>query len=129
MKTINIHLKTVAFFISSMIFLLSCTVYKSTTVTLNEAYKSQTKVKVLTSDNETLIFKRIDFIDGKYYGVSKKVDQLEAAPLDNNNVNSIRILNKTASTVLNVGVPLIIAGGIIWIAAESNTINPGFDGI
>ena len=129
MKTINIHLKTVAFFISSMILLLSCTVYKSTTVTLNEAYKSQTKVKVLTSDNETFIFKRIDFVDGKYYGVSKKVDQLEAAPLDNNNVNSIRILNKTASTVLNVGVPLIIAGGIIWIAAESNTINPGFDGI
>jgi len=129
MKTINIHLKTVAFFISSMIFLLSCTVYKSTTVTLNEAYKSQTKVKVLTSDNETFIFKRIDFVDGKYYGVSKKVDQLEAAPLDNNNVNSIRILNKTASTVLNVGVPLNIAGGIIWIAAESIAIDPGFDGI
>ena len=112
-----------------MIFLLSCTVYKSTTVTLNEAYKSQTKVKVLTSDNETFIFKRIDFVDGKYYGVSKKVDQLEAAPLDNNNVNSIRILNKTASTVLNVGVPLNIAGGIIWIAAESIAIDPGFDGI
>ena len=129
MKTINIHLKTVAFFISSMILLHGCTVYKSTNVTLNEAYKSQTKVKVLTSDNETFIFKRIDFVDGKYYGVSKKVDQLEAAPLDNNNVNSIRILNKTASTVLNVGVPLIIAGGIIWIAAESIAIDPGFDGI
>jgi hypothetical protein len=38
-------------------------------------------------------------------------------------------LNKTASTVLNVGVPLNIAGGIIWIAAESIAIDPGFDGI
>jgi len=129
MKIINIHLKMVAFFISSMILLHGCTVYKSTNVTLNEAYKSQTKVKILTTDNETLIFKRINLVDGKYYGVNKKVSQLEDVPLYNNSINSIRILNKTASTALNVGIPLIIVGGIIWIAAESVTIDPGFDGI
>ena len=69
MKTINIHLKIVAFLISLMILLQGCTVYKSTTVTLDEAYKSQTKAKVITTDNETIKFKRIDVIDGKYLGV------------------------------------------------------------
>ena len=58
MKTIKIHLKIVAFLISSMILLQGCTIYKSTTVTLDEAYKAHTKTKVFTTDNETLKFKK-----------------------------------------------------------------------
>lgn len=130
MKTIHIHLKIVAFLISSIIVLQSCTVYKSTTVTLDQAYKSQTKVKVLTTtDEEALLFKRIDLIDGKYFGISKKASRLDNRLLDENNINSIRILNKNASTILTIGAPLFIVGGIIWIASESISIDPGFSGI
>ena len=129
MKTIKIHLKIVAFLISSMILIQGCSVYKSTTVTLDQAYKSQTKVKVLTTDDETLMFKRIDFIDGKYYGVSEKVSQLEDRLIDESSINSIRILDKTTSIILNIGIPIIIVGGILWIAADSISINPGLGGI
>ena len=119
MKTIKIHLKIVAFLISSMILLQGCTIYKSTTVTLDEAYKSHTKTKVLTTNNQTLKFKRIDFRDGGYYGISKNPSKFENMLLDKNNIQSIKIKNKTTSTILNVGVPLIVIGGIIWISADS----------
>ena len=127
MKTINIHLKIVAFLIFSMIILQGCTVYKSTTVTLDEAYKSQTKAKVLTTNNQTLKFKRIDFIDGKYYGVvlweNDEYEKLENMPLDKKNINSIKLKNKTVSTILNVGVPIVVVGGILWISADNYSPN------
>ena len=115
MKTIKIHLKIVAFLISSMILLQGCTIYKSTTVTLDEAYKAHTKTKVFTTDNETLKFKKINFIDGNYYRVlswdSERHPKLDDMLIDENNINSIKIKNKTASTILNVGVPVVVVGG------------------
>jgi len=132
MKTINIHLKIVAFLIFSMIILQGCTVYKSTTVTLDEAYKSQTKAKVLTTDNQTLKFKRIDFIDGKYYGVvlweNDEYEKLENMPLDKKNINSIKLKNKTVSTILNVGVPIVVVGGILWISVDNMSTSMSFGG-
>ena len=119
MKTIKIHLKIVAFLISSMVLLQGCTVYKSTTVTLDEASKSQTKAKVVTTDNETLWFKRIDLIDGKYIGVRNKVSKLEDMVLDKNNINSIKVQNKTVSTILNVVIPVVAVGGFFTAAALS----------
>ena len=131
MKTIKIHLKIVAFLISSMIMLQGCTVYKSTTVTLDEAYKAQTKTKVFTLDNETLKFKRINFVDGKYYGVlswdSERHPKLDDMLIDENKINSIKVKNKTASTIINVGVPIVVLGGIIWIGVESASYNMSWD--
>ena len=99
MKTINIHLKIVAFLISLMILLQGCTVYKPTTASLEEVSKSQTKAKIITTDNETLKFNRIDFIDGKYLGVIfndvEKNPKIEFMPLDKNNIQSIKVKDKT----------------------------------
>ena len=127
MKTIKIHLKIVAFLIFSMILLQGCTVYKSTTVNLDEAYKSNTKAKVLTIDNQTLKFKRINLIDGKYYGISKNPSKFENMFLDKNNINSIKVKNKTASTIINVGVPIVVVGGIIWINLPEEPSSSGWD--
>ena len=124
MKTINIHLKIVAFLISSMIMLQCCTVYKSYNANLDEAYKSQSKVKVLTTDNQTLKFMRIDFIDGKYYGISKTSQKLEDIPLDKNNIKSIKVKNKTVSAILNVGV--FTGTAILGVAGIGSLIAYGF---
>jgi len=131
MKTIKIHFKIIAFLISTMILLQGCTVYKSTTASLEEVSKSQTKAKVLTTNNETLKFKRIDFIDGKYLGVIS--DDMEInpkigfMPLDENNIQSIKVKDKTTSLIINIGIPIVLLGGILWIAADS--VSPTFSGI
>ena len=121
MKTIKIHLKVIAFFVTALILLQSCTVYKSAGVTIEEASKTQNKVKVYTTDNQTLKFKRIDFIDGKYYGVSKKTSKFEDIPLDKNNINSIKVKNKTVSAILNVGTPVVIVGLTLYGASTVPT--------
>ena len=46
MKAIKIHLKAVALFFSILIFFQGCTVYKSTSVTLEEAVRADTKVRI-----------------------------------------------------------------------------------
>ena len=131
MKTIKIHFKIIDFLISTMILLQGCTVYKSTTASLEEVSKSQTKAKVLTTNNETLKFKRIDFIDGKYLGVIS--DDMEInpkigfMPLDENNIQSIKVKDKTTSLIINIGIPIVLLGGILWIAADS--VSPTFGGI
>jgi len=121
MKTIKIHLKVISLFVIALILLQSCTVYKSTTATLDEAFKSNTKTKVITTDNQTLKFMRIDFIDGKYYGVSKTSQKFEDMPLDINNISSIKVKNKTVSAILNVGTPVVLVGLTLYGASTMPT--------
>ena len=122
MKTIKIHLKVVALFFSVLILLQGCTVYKSANVSLDDAYKSQTKVKVKTNDNRTLKFKRIAFEDGSYYGINEsyKDDPFEQynkelikTHIDVENIENIRIKNKTMSTILPFAIPVVLLGALI----------------
>jgi len=123
MKTIKIHLKIVAILISSMILLQGCTVYKSTTASLEDVSKSQIKAKILTTDNQTLKFKRIDFIDGNYIGVisdDMEVNpEIEFMPLDKNNIQSIKVKDKTVSTILTVVIPIAVVGGVLVIIGSN----------
>jgi len=118
MKTIRSNLKAISFFVIALILLQSCTVYKSAGVTIEEASKTQNKVKVYTTDNETLKFKRISFKDGKYYGVKSNYPErdssLEDIPLDKKNIKSIKVKNKTTSTVLTVAIPVVVVGGLVY---------------
>ena len=125
MKTNKMLLKIVVFLISSLVMLQSCTVYKSSATTLDEAFKSNTKTKVITTDNQTLKFMRIDFIDGKYYGISKTSQKLEDIPLDKNKIKSIKVKNKTVSAILNVGTPVALVGLTLY-GASTVPVGVGF---
>jgi len=120
MKTIKIHLKIAAFLISSMILLHGCTVYKSSAATLDEAYKSQNKVKVTTNNNESLKFNSIGFIDSEYYGISKQEN--DKVLLDENKIKLIRLKNKTISTIVSIGIPIIL-GGLVYLIVAATQIN------
>jgi len=73
MKTIKIHLRVVAFFFSALILFQGCTVYKSANVTLDEAVKADTKVRIEKKNGERLkYFKVVVLDDGNYYGKKKK---------------------------------------------------------
>ena len=66
MKTTTRHLKVVALFLSVLILFQGCTVYKPTNVTLEEAVKADTKVRLKTKDHQTLKFKNIAVENGIY---------------------------------------------------------------
>jgi len=111
MKTLKKQIKSFAVILSVLILFHGCTVYKSTSVTLDEAYKNQTKVKVKTNDNQTLKFNRIRVDNGTYYGVKEIGNKMTQTPLEKERINKIHVKNKPLSTVLTVGGVLVTAGG------------------
>jgi PBP1b-binding outer membrane lipoprotein LpoB len=129
MKTIKTHLKAVAYVLTLLILFEGCTVYKSTPVTLKDAYKANTKVEVKTNDNQTQKYDRIEFEDGKYYGVKKpyyrsnypehKKLELIKTPIDPNNMEHIKIKDETASKIITFGPPIIlfVVGSVALVKA------------
>jgi len=141
MKTIKIHLKIVAFLISSMVVFQSCSVYKYRTATVTEAVNSgfTYTIKLKSADNNSYKFMKLEKKDGMIYGIVKN-NSKTASTLSNQitevgvySNNDVKILmkegqfekvyikgrDKTLSTILNVGIPLVVVGGIIWIGAET----------
>ena len=123
-KTIKKQLKSIALILSMLILLQGCTVYKTTPITKEQAANEEQKVKVITKDNVKLKFKRIAFENGKYYGVRKVDGKMMKLLLDTDAIESIKEKDKTLSTVLSIGIPVIIVGGLTAVAALG--INGGF---
>ena len=78
-----------------LILLQGCTVYKSSSVTLEEASKSETKVIVKENNSKAIKFDRIEVVDGKYVGVKKFKGDIIKMVLDEDNIIRISIKNKT----------------------------------
>ena len=93
MKTINTQIKVIAFVLSVLILFQGCTVYKSTSVTLEEAVQEQRKVQITTVDNQTLKFKRIVKRNGEYYGVKWLNDNTRDTKLFENDIEKSRLSN------------------------------------
>ena len=74
MKTLKAHLKVVALFLSVLILLQGCTVYKSANVTLDEAVRADAKVRIEKKNGERLkYFKVVVLDDGNYWQKKRKM--------------------------------------------------------
>ena len=112
MKTIRL----VCISLTMLIILQSCRVYHSKPVTLEEASKSQKRVKVKTNDNKTLKFNKVVFEDGQFYGVKGKGDNVSKTVLNMEDLQQVRLHNKSLSTILGIAVPIITIVGILVLA-------------
>ncbi|WP_370479789.1 hypothetical protein [Tamlana flava] len=124
MKTLKIYLKAVALFLSALMILQSCTVYKSTPVTLDEAVKADTKVKIEKRNGEKLkYYKIVQGEDGNYYG-DEKVNGLHNNILINGDeIEKIQIKDKSTSTILTISIPVAWLGiGIVVLALSAQNI-------
>ena len=117
MKIIKKQFKSVALILSMLILFQGCTAYKSASVTLDEASKSEGKVKVHTTTNETLKFKRIGIENGNYYGVKKIKGDLVKVPLDKTKLNKIKVKDDTMSTIMTIALPVVIIGAGLGVFA------------
>jgi hypothetical protein len=118
MKTIKKHFKSVALILSMLILFQGCTVYKSANVSLEEAYNSQTKVKVKTKDNQTLKFKTLGFENGKYFGIKKIKGEIIKPHIDESNVEKIQLKDKSTSTILTIAFPVVVIGLAIYFIVD-----------
>lgn len=119
MRLKNFRTKTVCFLLVIALILQSCSVYKKTPVTLGEATATDHKVLVIKSDNTKLKFKRIEQTDGIYYGLLKTRAGIERIPLTESDLKTIRVLDKTATTVGNVAIVVGSLGVVLLVVAAT----------
>lgn len=111
MKTKLFGNKFVLWFLILIVILQSCTVYNKTPVSLEEAGASNKKAEVLKTNDSILHFKKIEQVNGTFYGVKKVKGQMLKVPLSQNEISRIRTKNESASTTLTIAsivIPLII---------------------
>ena len=108
-----------ALFLSVLMLLQGCTVFRSASVSLEEAVRSETEVKVETYDNRTLKFDRIGNDGSGYYGEQKVKGVNQQIPLEENEVNVIRLKNKVVTNVIQVGSSLAVLFGFFYALANA----------
>ena len=110
----------------SLLFLLqSCSVYHSGTVSIEEAVATENKVKIVAEDGTKYKFRKLETAEGKLLGItrlnSSTAEKVAGMPaeiegkklkvdLSEMSIEKIKIRNNMLSTIINVGVPVIIAG-------------------
>ena len=114
-----------AIFLAVLMLLQGCTVYKSANVTLDEAVKSHTKVRVKTFDNKSLKFDRIEVANNEIHGINNGKQIITT--VKRNNIEKIQLKDKTMSTILSIAIPVVIAGGILAILVADSLNNMSFD--
>ncbi|NNK30232.1 MAG: hypothetical protein HKP04_05195 [Flavobacteriaceae bacterium] len=128
MKKIKKSLKSVAFFLSGLILLQSCSAYK-TPVTLQQAAQEEKAVKVITVDDDTYKYKYILYEDGQFYGVKDNPGEDVKFPIDIEEVEEILMKKGMpwwAWTLIIIGgiAVLWIVGYLIWGGVDTSGIGP-----
>ena len=104
-----------------LVIFQSCNIYKSSSITLEEASLINKKVKVQTAVGEKLIFKHISKEEEIYYGVKKKKGELVKTPLNQDYIAGIYPKAKVASIVFSVVFPVAIISGLLLIFMDGST--------
>lgn len=120
MKAIDRNLKLVTFFFVTLMLLQSCTVYKTPSVTLDEASKSNSEVRVKTIDNQSLKFDRIQVTDNKVYGSSIINREMIITTIEKDNIEKIQLKDKTRSTILTIVSLVGVTLGMFVLIIESS---------
>ena len=115
MKSINQHLKVIALFFSVLILFQGCvTVYKSANVTLEEAVKADTKVRVVKTNGEKVKYLRIEVLDdGRFYGVKRVNEEYYNLLIQQDEILRLNLKNRQISTILNITVPILLFVGLV----------------
>ena len=123
MKTSTRQLKVIALLFSVLILLQGCvTVYKSANVTLEEAVRADTKVRITTNDNKTIKYLNITKINQEYFGIKKVNGDLTKIPIQNENIEMVRIKDKPLSAVVGL---LTFTGGLIVVVVTGVVLSGG----
>lgn len=115
--------RSVPFLLSLLLIIQSCQVYKTSSITLEEAALKREKVRVVTPDEGKLKFKYIDKIEGVYYGVKKKKGEIVKTPLNQEYVVGIYPKDKTLTAITAMSFSALIIG-MIFLMVSSFSITP-----
>lgn len=132
MRQIRSNLKWISVVLIFLISLQSCTVYHSSTASVEEAIRSENKVKIKSPDYETYNFVKLQKINDELYGYAKRESETSrllssritpkysdkknvSILLSDELIQTIHLKNKSASTAISVAIPVVGLGAAIGI--------------
>jgi hypothetical protein len=118
MKSSTKHLKIASLLLASLMLIQGCTIYKSSSASLEEASISETKIKVKTNFKKTYHFQSIVFEDGSYYGIKTFKGKIVKIRLDENYLEKVLIKSNQKSTIYTIAAPLILIGLVFLTASH-----------
>ncbi len=116
MRLLNLQQKMISVLLIIALILPSCSVYKKSPSTLDEAIAANNRILIVNTDNSTYKFNRIIQIDQTYYGEIKTVSGTEKMPLSETKIKSIHVLDNKKTTKLNLKIiasPVFIVLAVI----------------
>ena len=84
----------------------SCAVYRRKSVSLDEAAKTEHRILMIRANDQKVRLKRIEQIDGAYYGVMRVHGKKTKIKLDENDIKKLRPLNRGLTAMGNFGIVL-----------------------
>jgi hypothetical protein len=121
MKTNKTERKSITLLLVALVILQGCAVYRSNPTTMEQAVMNESKVKVQSKSNKTDKFQKIIIEDGIYYGVKIVHGETIKLPLNQNDILTIKEKNKPLSTILGIGIPVVLLGSIVVLVGENNS--------
>ena len=91
MKSIKIHLKTIAVLLSVILLFQSCSSTYSGSYTLMDAFNSKLETRITTINHEKFEYSKIDTINGKFVGQKLYNNQLVNEPLDTKAITKVEL--------------------------------------
>lgn len=116
MSTIRTYIEHLVLIFITLILLQSCVVYQKNSVSLEAAVLQELKSKVEMKTKETYKFQRIVFEDDHFYGIQDIKGEKIKRPLQANDLNKIRLQDKSKSTIATVATILgsLTAVILVW---------------
>ena len=123
MNRLKKSLKPISLLLAFVVLLQGCTVYKLTSITLEQAVQKKSKTKVEWNNGFTSKYKKIVFENGNYYGVIKNDGQIQKSPLDEKNIAKILPKDQLLSPVLNSPLYILAGGFLVYAFAYIRSSN------
>ncbi|HHC80428.1 MAG TPA: hypothetical protein ENK46_11140 [Flavobacteriia bacterium] len=107
MKTLKKQYRFIALLFMVLTLSQSCRVYQQKSVTIEEAVKEQKRVKIKMKDKKVYKFKRIEYEKSVFFGIKKVKGKIVKIPIDVNEIEKLRLHNKTLSIIYGIGVTVV----------------------
>ena len=117
MKTIKKQIKLIALIFSIVMLFQSCKAYYKESVTLAQAVSEHKRAKVETVTKQTYKFQSISFENEQYYGVNMVKGEAIKIPINQADLNKVRLENKSMSLIGTIGVSVLVGFAILVGAA------------
>ncbi len=124
MRAIVNQMKVIAIILVSLMLFQSCRVYHKGNVSLDEAITQQKRVKIKTKDGRKLKFKSVVIDSSQYYGIKKIRGKTVRTLIEPNNIETLRLHNKTMSIIYGTGIGLVVTGFVTVVIALASWSGP-----